>query len=382
MQTILHKTGVLNTPPPAVAPHRPWADRPASVLLLSLLTLVLAVSGVSVHAQDKAPEGGQETVLPATPADKQVPQSPVPPQASESSQPPADLPPPPVRWPRRLVTVTVTDFEGEYIPDLEPQDFSLYVDSVRQKIVYFNTGRREPVSLGLVVDSSGSMRAKKGPARHALQGFIGQIKRGDEVFLEQFSHQLTMLQDFTDSRMLLAQAITQLRPVGGTALHDAIVDGLHRVKRGRHQKKALVLITDGYDTASLTPLDEMLDTARRSGVLIYTIGIGNPWSYLGDRRRIMIGRYAMLPNQGVERVDVKTLQQISTQTGGKHFLLNTASVQGIRATLAQATQTISQELRSQYSIGYAAHEDGEHHRVRVETHRDDVVVRTQQTQIE
>lgn len=379
MQTIWQKTGVLNTLSPAVEPHRPWASRPASFLLLSLLTLVLTVSRGSAQAQDAVPEGRQETALPPIPADKQASQNPVPPQASEPSPPQAQ---PPAHWPRRLVTVTVTDFEGEYIPDLEPQDFSLYVDGVPQKIIYFNTGRREPVSMGLVVDGSGSMRTKRGPARHALQGFIGQIKRGDEVFLEQFSHQLSLLQDFTDSRMLLVQAVTQLRPIGGTALNDAIVDGLRRVKRGRHQKKALIVITDGYDTASLTPLDEMLDTARRSGVLIYTIGIGNPHSYLGDRRRIMIGRYTMLPNQGVERVDVKTLQQISTQTGGKHFLLNTADVRGIRATLAQATQTISQELRSQYSIGYAGQEDGEYHRVRVETHRDDVVVHTQQVQIE
>ncbi len=375
MRAILQKVGVLNTAFPAVAPHWPRAGCPASLLLLSLLTLV--VSGVL--AQDDVPEGGQETVPPLAPLDKQAPESSHPPQAAEPPQPQAQ---PVVGWPRGLVTVTVTDFEGEYISDLEPRDFSLYVDGAPQKIVYFNTGRREPVSLGLVVDGSGSMRTKRGPARHALRGFIAQIKRGDEVFLEQFSHQLSLLQDFTDSRMLLVQAVSQLRPIGGTALHDAIVDGLHRVQRGRHQKKALIVITDGYDTASLTPLDEMLGAARRSGVLIYTIGIGNPHSYLANRRRIMIGRYAMLPNQGLERVDVKTLQQISTQTGGKHFLLNTAEVHGIRATLAQATQTISQELRAQYSIGYALEQDGEQHRVQVETFRDDVVVRTQQVQIE
>lgn len=337
----------------------------ASPLLISLLTLVLMVSGV--RAQDA--EGGQETVPPVVSSD--TPTSPLPPPA-----------PPLAHWPRRVVTVTVTDFEGTYIPDLKPQDFRLYVDGVPQNIVYFNTGRREPVSLGLLVDGSGSMRAKRGPARHALRGLIGQIRRGDEVFLEQFNHQLSLLQDFTDSRMLLIEAVSQLRPIGGTALHDAVVDGLRRVTRGRHQKKALIVMTDGYDTASLTPLDAMLDAARRSGVLIYTIGIGNPHSYLGDRRRIMIGRYAMLPNQGAQRVDVKTLQQMSAQTGGKHFLLNTADMPDLRATLAQATRTISRELHAQYSIGYAVQDDGGQRRVRVETHRDDVVVRTRQMQVE
>lgn len=374
MRTILSKTGVSDPPCSAAAPFQ---SRSVRVGLLSLLLLALSV-GLAASptpaqtAQDEAAGNGSPV-----PADEPTPENP------ESAQAPEPAPAlPPADWTRRVLTVTVTDFQGAYVPDLEPQDFRLYVDGVAQRIVYFNTGRREPVSLGLVVDGSGSMRAKRGPARHALQGFIEQIKRGDEVFLEQFSHQLTLLQDFTDSRMLLAQAITQLRPLGGTALHDAIVDSLHRVKRGRHQKKALVVISDGYDTASLTPLADMLDAARRSGVLIYTIGIGNPHSYLGDRRRIMIGRFAMLPNQGVERVDVKALRQISTQTGGKHFLLNTADDHGLRDMLAQATRTISQELHAQYSIGYAVREAGGTHRVRVETDRDDVVVRAQQARVE
>ena len=372
MRTILPKTG--GAAPPCSA-ATPFPSRSVRVGLLSLLLLALSVGLIvsqAPAAQDEA--AGQ---APSVSADERTPENP-------ESAPAPELAPalPPADWTRRVLTVTVTDFQGAYVPDLEPRDFHLYVDGVAQKIVYFNTGRREPVSLGLVVDGSGSMRAKRGPARHALRGFIEQIKRGDEVFLEQFSHQLTLLQDFTDSRMLLAQAITQLRPLGGTALHDAIVDSLHRVKRGRHQKKALVVISDGYDTASLTPLADMLDAARRSGVLIYTIGIGNPHSYLGDRRRIMIGRFAMLPNQGVERVDVETLQQISTQTGGKHFLLNTGDDYGLRDTLVRATQTISQELHAQYSIGYAVREAGGTHRVRVETDRDDVVVRAQQTRVE
>ena len=373
MRTILPKTGRADPPCSAAAP---FPSRSVRVGLLSLLLLLALSAGLAV-SQAPAAQGEAAGQATSVSADERTPENPEPVQAPEPAPalPPAD-------WTRRVLTVTVTDFQGAYVPDLEPQDFRLYVDGAAQKIVYFNTGRREPVSLGLVVDGSGSMRAKRGPARHALRGFIEQIKRGDEVFLEQFSHRLTLLQDFTDSRMLLAQAITQLRPLGGTALHDAIVDSLHRVKRGRHQKKALVVISDGYDTASLTPLADMLDAARRSGVLIYTIGIGNPHSYLGDRRRIMIGRFAMLPNQGVERVDVETLQQISTQTGGKHFLLNTGDDYGLRDTLVRATQTISRELHAQYSIGYAVREAGGTHRVRVETDRDDVVVRAQQTRVE
>lgn len=335
------------------------------------------------------PPPQQESIVPApqtptTPSGKQVLEIPVQPQQQSIEPRPrqATLPPPrpqpPARRPNQLVTVTVTDFKGNYVPGLRPQDFTLYVDGVPQQITYFNTGQNEPVSMGLIVDSSGSMRNKIRSAGQALRSFINAIKHGDEVFIEEFNVQPALLQDFTDSRMLLGQAIALLRPAGGTSLYDAILDGLRRVKRGRHQKKSLIVITDGMDTASLASLNQMLGVAQRSGVLIYTIGIGNPRSYAGSGVGIAIGPFVMSSNMGDERVDAHTLQEISEATGGKHFLLNTADVIGSRATLAQATQTISQELRSQYSIGYAANRgDGRFRSVRVESHRDDVVVRTE-----
>jgi Ca-activated chloride channel family protein len=199
------------------------------------------------------------------------------------------------------------------------------------------------------------------------------------VFLEEFNVQPMLLQDFTDSRMLLAQGITLLQPAGGTSLYDAILDGLRRVKRGRHQKKALVVITDGLDTASLSSLHQTLNAARRSGVLIYTVGIGNPNSFAASGgARLRIGPFGMIVGGGDERVDSRTLQEISTETGGKHFLLNTADVIGSRAVLDTATQTISHELRYQYSLGYASARGGDgYHSIRVETRRNDVAVRTQ-----
>ncbi len=361
---------------------------PGSSLVLAQLAQGETAASDGWQGPRPTPPVQQETPLPAPqsriPSGQQVLEIPVQPQQRSIPRErqvalPPPRPQPPGRRPNQLVTVTVTDFNGGYVPGLRPQDFTLYVDGVPQEITYFNTGQSEPVSMGLIVDSSGSMRNKIRSAGQALRGFINGIKRGDEVFIEEFNVQPVLLQDFTDSRMLLGQAISLLRPGGGTSLHDAILDGIRRVRRGRHQKKALVVITDGLDTASMASLNQMLGVARSSGILIYTIGIGNPHSFAGGGNvGIAIGPFSVGRGIGDERVDAETLRKISDETGGKHFLLNTADVIGSRATLARATQTISQEMRYQYSIGYASRGgEGGYRRVRVESRRDDVVVRTQ-----
>ena len=167
----------------------------------------------------------------------------LPPPSQQASLPPRLQPLRP--RPKQLVTVTVTDQNGGYVPGLQTNDFVVYEGDTRQEITYFNTGENEPISLGLIVDSSGSMRNKIGHARHALQRFIGSIKPQDEGFLVGFSAQPFVLQDFTDSRVLLAQGIGLLRPRGGTSLYDAILTGLRRMRQGKHRKKALIVMTDG-----------------------------------------------------------------------------------------------------------------------------------------
>lgn len=325
--------------------------------------------------QKPAPSGKQVLEIPPQPQQRSLE---LPRQ--QAAVPPPRLQPQTVR-PAQMVTVTVTDPNGGYIPGLRREDFVLYENGVRQDITYFNIGENEPVSLGLVVDTSGSMRDKIERARQALRRFVDSIKPGDEVFIEEFNVQPVLLQDFTDSRVLLAQAISLLRPAGGTALYDAILDGVRRIKRGRHQKKALVVLSDGMDTASLSSLRQALDVARRSRVLIYTIGIGNPQGFHSGGAGVAIGGPfgAILLGGGADdRVDSRTLQTISDETGAKHFLLNTRDVVGSGAVLETATQTISRELRLQYSIGYTPSGGGDGYRsVRVETPHHNLVVRAQ-----
>jgi Ca-activated chloride channel family protein len=361
--------------------------------LVVLLTLT-GVSSALAQAQPRQSDGWQgprptpqqSTPMPApqrpAPSGKQVLELPSQPQ-QRTLEPPrqqAVIPPRPqseTPRPTQLVTVTVTDPNGRYVSGLSREDFIVYEDGVRQDITYFNTGEKEPVSLGLVVDTSSSMHAKIGRARLALHRFVGSIQPQDEVFVEEFNVQPALVQDFTDSRRLLAQAVNRLRPAGGTALHDAILDGLRRIKRGRHQKKALIVISDGLDTASLASLNQTIDIARRSGVLIYTIGIGSPH---GGGISVAIGPLAVFGGGGGfdEQVDARTLQALSDETGGKHFLLSTHDVIANETVLETATETISRELRVQYSVGYASASGGRrYHNVRVETRQDDLVVRAQ-----
>jgi VWFA-related protein len=354
------------TPPPVLQPPVPAGKQ---------------VLEIPAHPQPAAPDlPGQQTVVPSRPQPTNV-------------------------RPSQLITVTVTDRDGRYIPGLRREDFIVYEADMAQDVTYFNTGQNEPVSLGFLVDTSGSMLNKIVSARRALRRFLGTIRPQDEVFLEAFNQSPQLLQDFTDSRALLLQATSQLQPEGETALYDAILDGLRRVQQGRRQKKALVVITDGLDNRSAASRDQVIAAIRRSGVLVYTIGVGDPdggprvmgpgpvmgpviGPYMGRHRRgPFIGPYMgpgiMNPSPVGQRsivedaVDSRTLQELSNETGGKLFLLNTADVVGNGVVLDNATQAISDELRQQYSLGYKSPLKGDmYHDIRVEVRRDGLVVRT------
>lgn len=360
--------------------------------------------------QPSGPSGGKQTLeIPVQP------QAVLPPAShQEVTIPPAPqptLPSPVVQTPstrpNQLLTVTVTDQDGQYVTDLKPEDFVVYEADLPRPLTYFNTGQNEPMSLGLVVDSSESMMTKMGRARQALRLLADSIQPQDEVFLSAFSSSLELLQDFTDSRPLVIQATARLRPDGQTALYDAILDGLKRIRQGQRQKKALVVITDGVDTSSQASLAEVTEAIRSSHVLVYTIGIGNAHVRRNHQGRAsmpmgapmgtgggMVGRrggpfgmmgpmgpHGSMPPAGRfvdETVDSRALAAMSEETGAKHFLLNTADVVGNGAVLEAAANTIVSELRQQYSLGYRSALKGDVHReVRIETRRSGVVVRTQ-----
>jgi Ca-activated chloride channel family protein len=249
------------------------------------------------------------------------------------------------------VTVTVTDPNGSYVTDLQKQDFQLYMDGQQRPIEFFRQDLNTPVSVGILVDTSGSMQPKLEQARAAIDDFLRNLNDRDDVFLFAFSGKPFLLQSFTTDHSLVADRLSLLHAYGQTSLYDAIITGLVMLQRGRYDKRALLVVTDGMDNTSVRSLDDVVALARRQGVLIYSIGIGDPNG--GSPVAFQIGPVVIGGDE--DQVDVTTLRMLSTETGAKTY--NVRAV-GDGAALRSDCAEISRELRQQYTVGFLAPDPG------------------------
>lgn len=241
------------------------------------------------------------------------------------------------------LTATVTDKNGRYRADLKRGDFTVYENGTEQKLEYFNTGDRVPVSLGIVFDTSGSMEDKIEGVRDAVEHFVKSVAPGDEIFLVQFSDSADLIQDFTDDKKRILRGVENLEPQGSTALFDAVLLGLQKIADGRHRKRALLLLTDGNDTASSTTFEEIIALARKSEVIVYGLGIGH-----GEKGSSHIG---IFNHQAKDTVDMRTLKALADATGGNSYYLENAHVGG-RDLVDEAAAEVAAELKQQYTLGY------------------------------
>ena len=170
-----------------------------------------------------------------------------------------------------LIPVTVTNDRGQYIGGLEKEHFQILEDRVEQKITYFST-EDTPMSLGIVLDSSGSMNPILDPARRNGSACMNMGTESDEYFLIVFSDKLKVNTDFTtDLRKLRTQLLT-VNSKGSTALYDAIYAGLAKVRGGNNPRKALVVVSDGYDNHSRYSGKNVRDAIKETDVQLYLIG--------------------------------------------------------------------------------------------------------------
>ncbi|HZO81689.1 MAG TPA: VWA domain-containing protein [Candidatus Binataceae bacterium] len=244
------------------------------------------------------------------------------------------------------VTVTVTDQNGRYVTGLQKSDFRLYVDGIQRPIEFLRQDLNTPVSIGILADTSGSMEPKLMQLRAAIGQFIRDLNQRDDVFLFAFSNRPFLLQPFTTNHFLVTSRLALLHAYGQTALFDTIMDGLIMVKHGRYDKKALLVVTDGMDNASQATLAQVIGQARRMGVLIYSIGIGDPNS---GGVGIAIGPFMF--GGDIDHVDTRTLSALSSETGARTFLVREV---GDGEALRQDCAAISNELREQYTAGFVA----------------------------
>src|SRR5882672_3001741 len=225
--------------------------------------------------------------------------------------------------------VTVTDAYNRLVTGLDKQHFEIYEDKVKHEISFFSDDD-SPVNLGIIFDVSGSMKGKLDRARDALKAFIQTSHSDDDFFLVGFNQRANLLAEFTDGEAL-ANKLTLVAPKGQTALYDAAYLGIEKVKQGRHNRNAMLLISDGQDNSSRYTYGELRKLLKEAGVQIYCIGIVEMGGAAGGT----------LDMQGQA-----ILEEIAQTTGGKAFFPRSA------AELEDATTRIALELRHQYSIGY------------------------------
>ncbi len=265
------------------------------------------------------------------------------------------------------LTATVTSRSGVYVGGLERDDFLVYEDGVLQEIAVFEN-REVPISLGIIFDTSGSMVDKIDDVQDAVIHFTRTVNPQDEIFVLRFSEDVELVVDFTSDRARLERAVRRLRAGGSTQLYDAVAEGLAIVQHGRYQKKALLVITDGNDTASSLRLDQLVALAQKSEVLIYALGIGHSEG----------GSYGHDPRAFEDEVDMAVLQAFTDVTGGRSYHLEAAH-RGGRDLIDEACREVSAELRRQYALGYYSKNrsgSGGYRRIHVETQDQNYLVRT------
>jgi Ca-activated chloride channel family protein len=283
------------------------------------------------------------------------------------------------------VTATVTDSQGRFVPNLRIEDFDVYEDGKLQKISQFDS-ERVPVSLGIVLDSSGSMDGEKmSKAQDAVRRFLDELLGPqDEVFLMRFDSRVKVLSDWTEDRAAVSRMVRSIRPTGGTALYDAMSDAVPLGDQGTRRKKALVLLSDGNDSDSSTDVNTVQRQIRESELLVYAVGIDSAQESLGQSIGKTIGRIILnLPASGSsgpragrtagggERLNEGVLRSITDDSGGRTEIIRNAR------DIDAATAGIASELSRQYFLGYSTSSprDGRWHTIEVRVKRGNYTIR-------
>lgn len=253
-------------------------------------------------------------------------------QQPEATPPPEQDPSKPVQIKTDLVTLTltVTDLYGRYVSGLNKNAFTIIDNNQEQEITFFSDSDA-PVSVGVLFDVSGSMSGDKiQKARKALSRFINSSHPNDEYFLIAFNSRAQLLLDRTRDGDAVLQKLTLVNPRQNTALYDAVYLGIERVTRGSHQKRALLIISDGQDNSSRYNFGEVRRLMKESDVVTYAVGIvdsGDTVSQVGMQGQAF-------------------LDELTSVTGGKSFY------PANDIEMDEIFERIALELRHQYSIGY------------------------------
>src|ERR1700733_12979041 len=290
---------------------------------------------------------------------------------------PTPLPPPPPtpgqeNGPKKIIQntelvvlhVTVSDDRGQFVTELREGNFKVSKAGIEQNLSFFSRDDI-PVTMGLVIDNSGSMREKRDQVNAAAMTFVRTSNPQDEAFVVNFNDEyyLDTDGDFTSDQRDLNDALSRIDTRGSTALYDAVIGSLHHLKKGHKDKRVLLLITDGDDDASRMSFEDSIKAAEKSNATIYTVGVFSDDDRKNDKRMV--------------RHSKKVLEELAEATGGQAYFPD---------NLDQVTplcEQIAREIRNQYTIGYYptnSAKDGSFRLVHVDVipaeHHDKLTVRT------
>jgi Ca-activated chloride channel family protein len=290
-----------------------------------------------------------------------------PPAAGQKPTPTPGRQQPAFRAGIELVSLNITVSDGShYVTDLQQDEFSVFEDGVKQEVTFFNKTNL-PIALSLLLDTSASMESKLQTAQDAAVGFAKRLRPQDLAEVVDFDSRVTVLQDFTNNFADLDQAIRKTSAGGSTSLYNAVYIALKDLKKvvaksvDEIRRQAIVLLSDGEDTSSLLPFEEVLDLAKRSETAIFTIGL----------------RASEGPSTGTKGFKEAefVLRQLSQETGGRAFFPTQV------VELTNIYGQISDELSSQYTLGYTSRNprrDGAWRRIVVRLNRPNLSARTKQ----
>ena len=246
-----------------------------------------------------------------------------------------------------VVPVTVLDAHDHVVDGLDKKHFALYDDKVEQQITHFSS-EEAPVSIGLVFDTSDSMRPKLQSARDAVDSLLSNAKSQDEFFLVQFSDRAKLVVSTTQQIEEMRKQLATMQIGGSTALLDAVTVALNEMSKAHHNRKAIIIISDGEDNASLCSIRDVKDAARDAGVVIYAMGITNSGGYPQT-----------LPGSVL-------LKEIAENTGGRLF-----EIRKLRQ-LPEVISKIDIWMRKQYVLAYTpsnSEKNGSYHHIQVKVIR-------------
>jgi Ca-activated chloride channel homolog len=257
---------------------------------------------------------------------------------------PSSPPPPPSARPNpdnRLKTdvdlvvlhATVTDDRGQFVPELKQSNFQVFENRAEQKISFFSSNDI-PVTMGLVIDNSGSMREKRSQVNAAAMTFVRTSNPQDEAFVVNFNDEyyLDTEGEFTSDQRNLDEALSRIDTRGSTALYDAVIGSLDHIKKGHKDKRVLLVITDGDDDASQKSFEDTVKAAEKSNATIYAVGVFSEDDLQHDKKMV--------------RHSKKVLTELSEATGGRAFFPEHLD------QVTPVCEEVAREIRNQYTIGY------------------------------